>query len=178
LCCAIQDFFEGRFEAALACVRVALRLDPVNAMVRGWAVYLMARGGRLDEARLLLDEWGTDTPEHPLVHVITGLLYAFEGRHTESSSLFGKVVADKEMRSAMRSDSVGILWGAEWYVMIGETDEAIEWLEHGLGLGFINYPLLAEKDRVLAGLHGDSRFQRLMERLKKEWEESAELRTS
>jgi len=171
LCCVVQDFFEGRFEAALASVRVALRLDPTNVQARGWAVYLMARNGRLDEARALLDEWRTDTPEHLWVTMMTSLLCAFEGRHTESSSLWRTVVADKELFSALRFDPVGILWFAEFHTMIGETDEAIEWLEHGVELGLINYPFLAEQDRLLDGLRSDPRFQKLMVRVKKRWVE-------
>jgi tetratricopeptide (TPR) repeat protein len=64
LCCTLQDYWEGRYEAALASLRVALRLDPANVQNRCYGVYLMAANGRLDEARALLDEWLTDTPEH------------------------------------------------------------------------------------------------------------------
>ena len=56
-------------------------------------------------------------------------------------------------------------------VLNGEADQALEWLEHGLEIGLINYPFLAEQDRFLESLHSDTRFQKLMVRVKKEWEE-------
>jgi len=170
-CHAVQDWFEDRYEAALASVRVALRLDPNNVLNRCFGVYLMGANGRLDEARALLDEWLTDTPEHSWARSMPGYLYAFEGRHNESSSFLGRMLADEQQRSAARSDACGVLWIAQAYAISGEADQALEWLEHGLELGLINYPFLAEKDRFLAGLRGDLRFQRLMERVKKEWEE-------
>jgi len=46
----------------------------------------------------------------------------------------------------------------------------LNWLEHAVDRGFINYPLLAEKDPFLANIRGEERFKKLMERVKHEWE--------
>jgi len=171
VCCSLQDYFEGRYEAALSSVRVALRLDPVSVYNRCMGVYLMAVNGRLDEARVLVDDWLTDTPDHLFARDMCSFVYAFEGRRAEYSSYVAGLLADEQLRSAARSDALGVLWKAEAFAVLGETGEALEWLEHGVELGLINYPFLAEKDRFLDGLRGDPRFQRLMERVKKEWEE-------
>jgi hypothetical protein len=39
-----------------------------------------------------------------------------------------------------------------------------------LEIGAINYPFLATLDPWLANIRGDARFQKLMERVKYEWE--------
>jgi non-specific serine/threonine protein kinase len=44
------------------------------------------------------------------------------------------------------------------------------WLENAVNRGFINYPLLAEKDLFLANMRGEPRFKKLMKRVKYEWE--------
>jgi hypothetical protein len=44
-------------------------------------------------------------------------------------------------------------------------------IERSVGLGMMNYPFPNEHDPHLAPLRGDPRFQRLMERVKKDWEE-------
>jgi non-specific serine/threonine protein kinase len=56
------------------------------------------------------------------------------------------------------------------FSLLGEKNEALDWLENAVNRGFINYPLLAEKDPWLANLRGEDRFQKLMERVKYEWE--------
>jgi tetratricopeptide (TPR) repeat protein len=168
---AVQDYFEGRYEAALASVRVALRLDPTSLPARWWGVYLMAAEGQLDEAYALLDQWRTEAPEHPWMIAQTALVYAVEGRQTESMNLHARMLADAEVQSVIRSEPTAVLGYAHLTTLNGEIDAALEALEHGLELGLINYPFLAEKDRLLDGLRGDPRFQGLMERVKKEWEE-------
>ena len=60
---------------------------------------------------------------------------------------------------------------ADCYALLDQKVEALDWLEHAsLNRGFINYPLLAEKDPWLANLRGEERFQKLMEQVKYEWE--------
>jgi len=131
----------------------------------------MGATGRLDEAHALLDAWLADTPEHFYARGMRGNLYAWEGRRDEYSNCMAEMRSDEQRRSAERSDPIGVLWGAEVYAMHGEIDEALEWLEHGLELGLINYPFLAEKAPLLESLRSDPRFQKLMVRVKKEWEE-------
>lgn len=140
-------------------------------MNRWLGIDLMLANGRLEEARALLDEWRTDTPEHPWVLLETAFLYAVEGRRSESLSIVARLLGDEQQRSVFTSDALAPLGFAEFYALIGETDEALEWLELGLELGFINYPALAEKNPYLENLRGDQRFQKLMVRVKKEWEE-------
>ncbi len=60
------------------------------------------------------------------------------------------------------------------YVMLGDADSALDWLENAVDLGFLNHRYLAEIDPVLAPLRGDPRFQALMARAR---EKQAELET-
>jgi eukaryotic-like serine/threonine-protein kinase len=59
---------------------------------------------------------------------------------------------------------------ASSFSLANAKNGALEWLEHAVDLGWINYPLLAEKDPFLANLRGDPRFEALMVRVKREWE--------
>ena len=82
-----------------------------------------------------------------------------------------RLLGDEQQRSAFMSDALAPIGFAEGCALLGETEKALEWLEHGLELGFINYPALAEKNPFLESLRSDPRFQKLMVRVKKEWEE-------
>ena len=59
---------------------------------------------------------------------------------------------------------------AEGYAYIGETDNALMWLEHAFEKGWINYPWLSKIDPWLQNLRSEERFKQLMERVKYEWE--------
>ena len=55
-------------------------------------------------------------------------------------------------------------------VVLDAKDEALNWLEHAINIGFINYPFLNEYDPFLENIRGEKRFKKLMERVKYEWE--------
>jgi len=55
------------------------------------------------------------------------------------------------------------------YSVLGEADEALEWLQHSAAEGFPCYPVFAS-DPDLAPLANDPRFQDFLARLKARWE--------
>jgi serine/threonine protein kinase/Tfp pilus assembly protein PilF len=171
VCLASQEYFEGQYESAVESARVALRLDPSSIAARTFGVFLLAAEGHLDEANSVLEQWRADTPDHPYMLAVNTLVLAAEGRTAESRDLFAALYEIPGVIEGMRADPLGILWGANGFAMTGEVETALEWLEHGRKLGFINYPFLAAKDVLLEGVRGDPRFQELMGRVKKDWEE-------
>ena len=62
------------------------------------------------------------------------------------------------------------LFVAEGYAPFGGTEKALDWLEHAVNIGFINYPFLSRHDPFLQNIRGEERFQKLMVRVKHEWE--------
>ncbi|MFC2166091.1 hypothetical protein ACFLT2_13980, partial [Acidobacteriota bacterium] len=58
----------------------------------------------------------------------------------------------------------------ECFALLDERNVAMDWLEHAVNRGFINYPLLSEHDPFLVNIRGEPRFKKLMERVKHEWE--------
>ncbi len=58
---------------------------------------------------------------------------------------------------------------AQVYALLRRPPDALDWLEHAVDAGFINYPFLT-RDRLLDSIRSTDRFDRLMERVKREWE--------
>jgi hypothetical protein len=50
--------------------------------------------------------------------------------------------------------------------MVNEHDQALDWLEHCVDRGSINYPMLAHDDPLLEPLRGNPRFRRLLGRVR------------
>jgi len=59
---------------------------------------------------------------------------------------------------------------ASCFVLINEREQALDWLEHAISRGWINYPLFAEINPFLEKIRGEPRFKHLMERVKHECE--------
>ena len=55
-------------------------------------------------------------------------------------------------------------WVGATYSLLGETDEAFEWLNLAIKLGNENRPLY-ETDKSLDPLRGDERFKALLDKL-------------
>ena len=70
----------------------------------------------------------------------------------------------------MRRDPGYSLLTADLYAILDEREQAIDRLENAVNRDWTNYPYLNEYDPFLAKLRSDPRFQKLMVRVKGEWE--------
>jgi len=77
---------------------------------------------------------------------------------------------DEHSRKTCQRDGGWSYNVADAFAVLDEKKEALDWLENAVNRGFINYPLLAEKDPWLANIRSEERFKKLMERVKYEWE--------
>jgi non-specific serine/threonine protein kinase len=74
-----------------------------------------------------------------------------------------------EARLTCRRDGAWSYYLGSMLAMAGAREEALDWLDNAVNMGCVNYPFM-EKDPFLDGLRGDERFQRLLQRVKREWE--------
>ena len=77
--------------------------------------------------------------------------------------------ATEEIRAGCAQDAQTSWYMAQCYALIGEADEAIDWITTAVSRGFWNYPLFAERDALLASLRSHERYQALMVDLKEKW---------
>ena len=52
----------------------------------------------------------------------------------------------------------------------GLKNEALDWLEQSIKVGYVNYPMIKEKDILLENIRGEKRFKILVKRVKQEWD--------
>jgi hypothetical protein len=79
-------------------------------------------------------------------------------------------VMTPELREAAWWDDLFCWWTADCFALVGEREASLDFLERAVSLGIINHPFLARYEPFLAGVRGEVRFGRLMERVRRAWE--------
>ena len=191
--------FAGKGAAARPLIERLIAVDPLspqNSPMRGWDAFM---DGKLDAAIDPGREWHERHPESPLAHWMYGSILARNGRIDEAREVFAELekspgagtfgrlgamhgralIGDRAGAiQAVTSDLVEaakVDWQYSWevaagYALVGELDEALEWLENAVRRGFLNYRFLSQYDPLLENLRGEERFQALMAQARKEFE--------
>jgi TolB-like protein/Tfp pilus assembly protein PilF len=159
------SWFDGHYDRALEEVRRALAIFPDSPAWINHMAWGLAWVGQADEAIAYVDQATRMAPNH--VHTKLALML----KHGLQADVAGaRAELTPEFYEWCHSDPTWSYFVAASFALANMKDDALEWLEHAVDLGWINYPLLAEKDPFLANIRGEPRFKKLMERVKYEWE--------
>jgi serine/threonine protein kinase/Tfp pilus assembly protein PilF len=155
---AFAHWLDGRFDVALEVLERACKLDdPSSRLFELVQVFLLILMGRHEEAFALAERAKKDDPLTVFHRMALLWRYAFVGERGMALSWM-----PPEALQSCRRDFQYSWWVACAYVMLGDTDTALDWLENAVELGFLNYRYLDEIDPILAPLRGDPRFRALM----------------
>jgi tetratricopeptide (TPR) repeat protein len=157
-------FFEGQFDLSVESHRRCLAVADVP-VARFCLAFALSARGRSKEALAVLTPLGPAMRYDVNVQSCRLLRLALEGEKEKVAELMSS-----QFRATTRIDCLYSIWVADSYAMLGEREQALEWLENAVNRNFINYPYLSEYDPFLARLRSDPRFQKLMVRVKSEWE--------
>ncbi|HEU4680368.1 MAG TPA: tetratricopeptide repeat protein, partial [Gemmatimonadales bacterium] len=183
----------GRFEEGLVEGRTAIELDPASVSIRrslGWLQYY----GRQHEAALEnLRRALTMDPTAEETHRLLGLVYLQQGKYDEAAASFKEALANTEngamafaglghvaarrgrmdetravldeLHQRSRTRYVSPVAFTGLYAALNELDAAFEWLETAYRerRGWLAYLKI---EPMLDGVRSDSRFHRLVERMR------------
>jgi len=158
-------YYDGQFDKALQGWKKLHELYPENPISRFWYALILTYHDWLDEAFDIIDQNKKLHPNHAFAKCGIMLKYACKG---EKEKTFNEMTADFKKTCQRDGFYSHILTGI--FALLNEKNEALDWLEIAVNQGFINYPLLAERDPFLENIRGEERFKNLMERVKYEWE--------
>jgi len=157
--------FDGKYEMALREFRKLHEMDSKHPGWLAWYTLALAYTGEVDAAAALIEPSARAHPNHVHTKLALMQIRALKGdRQGVLSELDGPFYEWTRER----------IWAtrvAAALAILDEKEEALDWLEHAVHHGFINYPWLSEGDLWLENIRGEERFKELMERVKKEWEE-------
>jgi hypothetical protein len=142
------------------------RREPSMRFVNLFRMSVLARLGRNDEACQVAAETLDEDDRDAFAQMVTALRHALLG---ERESLLALMTG--EFESYCWNDPEFPDMAAGCLALVGEKEKALDWLERWIDRGSINYPLLAHIDPFLEPLRHHLRFQRLLDRIKPEWEQ-------
>jgi len=164
---AFGHFFEGRFLEAYE----SLKRDPLGASLevpvfRLWLAYSLSYANRRQEALALLEQAPETLKAEDFVLRSLPLLRAA----LQGDRLFMTEMITADLVTAASIDCMKACFLMSFYAIVGDKDQTLKWLEAAVGRGLINYPFFNNYDPFLADIRGEPRFQKLVERVKYEWE--------
>jgi non-specific serine/threonine protein kinase len=161
----IFNWMDGQFDQAVDPARRAYDMEPDNIGYQIAYGLALAYAKRFEEAQAVFDSMPAGAPEHFYTKGCRFIQYALRGEREKALS-----VLDEHAIAASKRDLHYSLVIAQGYALLDEKDKAVEWLEHTVHLGLINYPLFAQYDPFLENLRGDEHFEKLMKKVKHLWE--------
>jgi tetratricopeptide (TPR) repeat protein len=156
----------GDLSDAVEPFRRSAQIDPGNPIVRLTYGQILVMNGRQAEATDVFDQLGHDMPETLFAELGRFYQLAMAGRSAEA-----RTAVSEQHRAAAWQDMEYSWCMAQCYTLLDDRAEALRWLRNAaIEQNFSNYPLLAERDPVLAPLRGDPGFIRLAEEIRLKWE--------
>jgi TolB-like protein len=154
---------EGDFDAAIPHYERMRELDPHNPMAVAFVVQVLALAGRRDALAGIFDEAPFETSDavalDPVTRIARFLAAAVIGDAHARDWLDGSI---DELGHA--SDVLPRLL-AGGFAALGDTEQALYWVDQAIERGFAHIPFLAERDPLLARLRGTPAFVERLDRL-------------
>jgi len=160
----VARYYDGRFDLALESTLKSHQMEPKNPAWVYWSALLLGIQRGAEVSVSFIDDNVDLNSKNIFAQLSVFLKKALRG--------------DDDVSDVMRDDFVATArrdfqysgFVADFYALLGHKTESLDWLEHAVGRGFINYPFLYQYDPLLENIRGEERFKKLMERVKYEWE--------
>lgn len=158
-------FLSGQYDKALKAWRRLYEMYPENPYSRWTYALILTYNNQHDEAFSIIDQSAKTDPDNVTTKLGLMLKYGVLG---EKEKAFKEMTSD--FKKTCQRDGSYSHHLAGVFALLDEKKEALNWLESAVNSGVINYPLLNEQDPFLENIRSESRFKKLMERVKHEWE--------
>ena len=155
---SIIYLYAGRYDAAEAQARKTLEIDSRSFVAHYYLGAVMQLTGRLKEAIPEFQK-AVELNNDPYSIAMLAQAYARNGQTDEARKLLAHL---NEMAKSTEVPEYAL---ATVYTSLGEKERAIEALEHGFAGGNKSYLFLLPGDPFLDDLHGDPRFEALVQKV-------------
>lgn len=162
---AYAYIFSGQYPEALREIDLWLRESPGHIYPLYYRPLCALLSGDLVSAAQGLTDAGQRLPDEPLVVTLQGLLHAFRGEVEPALDCVRRACGAPRSFGHSHHTYYQI---AGIHALLGETGEALAWLERSVNTGFACWPFF-ERDPALAGLGSHAEFRALIDVLKRKY---------
>src|SRR3984893_14118531 len=158
--------YVGRAYEAEQEMKQALAENPNHFKAMAFLGKFLYYQGKLDEAGPVLEravELGRNNDDNT-AQMMAAFLYASRGQRDKIDPRILK------SRPADVIDGDVAYWTGGIHALLGEKEQALAWLRRAVEVGNHNYPWF-QKDKNYDSLRGDPEYQRIMEEVRRHWEE-------
>jgi non-specific serine/threonine protein kinase len=151
------EIYGGDFKSAVGWLQKGLEVMPSDPMTKGFCAVALLYAGNREQSMALFDQ---------LMNADAGFISSMSGMWKAALHADGQAFRKfaNDLQAYARRDKEFSWVFADCLAIIGEIDEALDWLANSIEMGLINDRFFSEFDPFLAPLRGNRRFQALMER--------------
>ena len=153
--------YKGEYEKALKELDRGTKAEPNHPMIRIFRSNALFHEGDVEEASEIIKEVLEQNPKMDGIRPMYAIYLAHQGKTDEA-----RAQMTPEALSLSKADHDMAYWLCSTYALLGEKEEALDWLERAIKLGNENKPWF-EKDKTLESIRGEKRFKSFMERIGK-----------
>jgi len=166
MCPALVQIFQGQFDHAMSTLNNFRQALWQSVPVQYFCAMVLAYTNRFEEAFVAFDQMFKIEPDSNFSICGQMLKYSLQGSKSAALQLYTPKLKSWAKRDFGYSNTL-----AEIFSVLDQKEEALNWLENAVNRGMINYHFFNEIDPLFKNIRGEERFKKLMERVKKEWEE-------
>jgi predicted Zn-dependent protease len=185
----------GKTKEAAPLIERLAELDPLSPLSQCMPGWLAVLQGRQEEALQPYLRMMELSPNNPMSQMFYGWSLSWAGHVADAVTQLRKITHpvfgpfsrffchalegnEQAARAAWPVEMSAAAWQVEFlarqsgdaWALIGDVPAALGWLRRSTALGFINYPFLAEHNRLLARIRGAPGFQQYLAEVKPRWE--------
>lgn len=157
--------FEGQFDQSDYYYSKALQMESQNPFINLMVSFGLAYRGRTDECKIFIKDHVQQNLDDFLYKLIYALGHALEGETELTKSIMQK----EDIENWAWQDVYFSYLFTELFALTNQTSKALDWLERSVSRGFTNSPFMSF-DPLLKNIRKETRFQKLMDGAKLEYE--------
>jgi eukaryotic-like serine/threonine-protein kinase len=138
-------YYDGKYDLALGQLTKAYQMDPGNLGGLCRYALVLAYNKKSIEAFPIIERLAKDSPNNTFSKIALLLKFGLLKDREQMLQIMTPDFQKTCQRDAAFSYDIAII-----LALLGEKNKALDWLENAVNRGFINFPLLAEKDPWLA----------------------------